>query len=417
MPKASIVIPCYNAEKYLRETLESALAQTLTDIELICVDNGSTDGTRAILEEYAEHDERIRIIQELEPGEGPARDAGLDAATGEWLYFLDSDDLMDKGLLEQAVDRGESSGAEIVIFRTRSLNDQTGEVMEMGYSFQTDWLPSGPASVFDPHDYPERILNSFQNWVHNKLFRASFVHEAQLHMQHVHRTADLFFTCRALTEAHRIALLDCTLHSYRIMNPNSAMATSDSFPLDFYDALLALRSRLEECETWELYHDSYVNWAIENVITNLEGARSFEGFRTIASTMQADGFDRLDITGFPAERCDNEWRYARMRDIASLPLDQLIFSHYADLKIRHDATEVHASNQRQRVAQLQRRVAELESCTTELEAELESRTEELGLRTEELESRTEELESTLNSTSLRVGLAVTAPMRKMFRRG
>lgn len=403
MPKASIVIPCYNAEQYLRDTLESALAQTVTDVELVCVDNGSTDGTRQILDEFASRDPRVRIIDEAEPGEGPARDAGLKAAKGEWLYFLDSDDLMDPILLQETIVRGEASDADLVIFRTRSLNDQTSECVEMDFSFQTDWLPAGPVSVFDPHDHPERILNSFQNWVHNKLFRASFVHKAGLHMQHVHRTADLLFTCRALTEAHRIALVDRTLHSYRIMNPKSAMATSDSYPLDFYKAFLALRARLEECGNWQLYHDSYVNWAIESVISNLESARSFEGFRTIAATMREGGFDRLDITGFPAERCDNEWRYARIHDIATLPLDELVFSHYADLKIRHDATEVHASELRIRVVEAQRRIEELEA--------------QLEARTKELEERTRERDDALNSTSLKVGLAVTAPARKLFRRG
>jgi hypothetical protein len=75
--------------------------------------------------------------------------------------------------------------------------------MPIGYSYLRDWLPQD-MDVFDPHEWPKRILNSFQNWVHNKLFRASFVHEHNLAFQPVHRTADLLFTCRALTEAHRI---------------------------------------------------------------------------------------------------------------------------------------------------------------------------------------------------------------------
>ena len=94
MPRASIIIPCYNAEKYLSDTLRSAQSQTERDIEIICADNNSTDSTRDILEKAAQEDSRIRILEEKTPGEGPARQAGLAAATGTWLYFLDADDLM-----------------------------------------------------------------------------------------------------------------------------------------------------------------------------------------------------------------------------------------------------------------------------------------------------------------------------------
>lgn len=420
MPKASIVIPCHNAERYIRSTVGSALSQTLGDLEVICVDNGSTDGTLAQLSELSANDGRVHVIEEPEPGEGPARDAGLAAARGDWLYFLDSDDLMEPTLLEEALTRGENAGADLVVFRTLTLNDQTGEVLEAGWSFQTEWLPEGPSSVFDPHEHPTRILNSFQNWVHNKVFHASFVHTHDLHMQHIHRTADLLFTCRALTEAHVIALLDRPLHRYRIMNPESAMATSDSYPLDFYEALLALRERLEEEGAWDLYHDSYVNWAIENSIINLEHARSLDAFSTIADKLRREGFDQLGVTGFPASRCDNEWRYARARDIATLPLEELLFSHYADLKIRNDGVELHASRQRLEVARRGEVIDEREGRIRSLEDRLAKTQEQLEAserRTTELahavEERDAELSAIMESRSYRLGRAATAPLRNL----
>ena len=243
-PKASIVIPCYNAEKYLAATLDSALAQTMGDFEVVCVNNNSTDATPQILANYAARDPRIKVLDQADPGEGPAREAGRAAAQGEWLYFLDADDLMLPDLLQKAIARGQNTGADLVVFKTFTYSDGIGETIPIQWSFQTDWLPSDDVA-FDPHQHPQRILNSFQNWVHNKLFRRSFVDAHGLTFQHVHRTADLLFTCTALTEATRIALLPEPLHKYRILNANSAMATSDSFPLDFYDAFVALRERLE----------------------------------------------------------------------------------------------------------------------------------------------------------------------------
>ena len=347
-PKASIVIPCYNAEKYLAATLDSALAQTMGDFEVVCVNNNSTDATPQILANYAARDPRIKVLDQADPGEGPAREAGRAAAQGEWLYFLDADDLMLPDLLQKAIARGQNTGADLVVFKTFTYSDGIGETIPIQWSFQTDWLPSDDVA-FDPHQHPQRILNSFQNWVHNKLFRRSFVDAHGLTFQHVHRTADLLFTCTALTEATRIALLPEPLHKYRILNANSAMATSDSFPLDFYDAFVALRERLETDGTWDLYHDSFVNWAILSVISNVETARSLAGFKTIVGKIRQEGGTRLDITSFPAVKCDDEWRYQRMRDILELPMEDLLWTHYADLKIRHDATERHASDRRQRL--------------------------------------------------------------------
>ncbi len=396
MPKASIIIPCYNAEKYLPDTLMSARNQTERDIEIICVDNNSTDATRDILEQAAAEDSRIQVLEEKTAGEGPARQKGFVAATGKWLYFLDADDLMEPQLLEHAIARGENTDADLVIFRTLTLNDVTGEVLPIGYSYMREWLPE-EIDVFNPHEWPKRILNSFQNWVHNKLFRASYVHERNLSFQPLHRTADLLFTCRALTEARRIALLDEYLHMFRINNANSAMATSDRYPLDFYEALIALRDTLKEQGTWELYHDSYISWAAISVIANLEVARSLEGFATIANKMKKGGLQELDLVDADISSLESPWHQQRIQDILHLPLTELVFAHYADLKIRHDGCEDHASRVRMENAKLHSEIDELNRRIAELEHQVELK-----------ETAIEGFE---HSTSFHVGRCITAPAR------
>lgn len=93
-PFFSIIIPVYNVAPYLRECLDSVLAQTLTDWEAICVDDGSTDGSGAILDEYAAKDKRFRVIHQKNAGVSAARNTALDTAKGEWLIFLDGDDIL-----------------------------------------------------------------------------------------------------------------------------------------------------------------------------------------------------------------------------------------------------------------------------------------------------------------------------------
>lgn len=91
-PKVSIVIPCYNVERYVRECMQSVVSQTLQDIEIICINDGSTDSTGAILREFARQDSRINLIEQQNMGVGVARNAGLANAKGEFIAFLDSDD-------------------------------------------------------------------------------------------------------------------------------------------------------------------------------------------------------------------------------------------------------------------------------------------------------------------------------------
>lgn len=90
----SIITPVYNAERYLRQTIESVLAQTCTDWEMVCTDDGSQDASGAILDEYAAKDTRIKVIHQANGGEGAARNAALKVARGDWWVFLDADDLL-----------------------------------------------------------------------------------------------------------------------------------------------------------------------------------------------------------------------------------------------------------------------------------------------------------------------------------
>ena len=102
MVKISVIIPCYNAEKYLDQCLTSVMNQTLRDIEIICVDDGSTDRTVEMLHDYAKRDARIQVICQKNQFAGVARNRGMEVAKGEYFAFLDSDDYYDIDGLEKA---------------------------------------------------------------------------------------------------------------------------------------------------------------------------------------------------------------------------------------------------------------------------------------------------------------------------
>ena len=114
MPKISVLIPIYNVEKYLRECLESLVNQTFQDIEFICINDGSTDSSLKILEEYAQKDSRIKIINKENSGYGASMNMGLDAASGEYIGIVESDDFVSSNMFEDLYNLAEKNNADIV---------------------------------------------------------------------------------------------------------------------------------------------------------------------------------------------------------------------------------------------------------------------------------------------------------------
>ena len=113
-PKVSIIVPIYNAEPYLRRCLDSILAQTFPDFEAILVDDGSTDGSGAICEEYAAKDKRFKVVRQTNQGVSVARQTGLDLAKGDYVIHADSDDWVEKNWISMLVDKSKESDADVV---------------------------------------------------------------------------------------------------------------------------------------------------------------------------------------------------------------------------------------------------------------------------------------------------------------
>ena len=118
MVKVSVIIPVFNVEDYLKQCLDSVVHQTLKDIEIICVNDSSTDKSLDILEEYAKTDWRIRVITQPNAGAGAARNKGMDVATGKYLAFLDSDDFFELNMLEKAYEMAEDEQSDLVVYKS-----------------------------------------------------------------------------------------------------------------------------------------------------------------------------------------------------------------------------------------------------------------------------------------------------------
>ena len=122
--KVSVIIPIYNACRYIRPTLDSVISQTLTDIEIICVDDGSTDTSLDMIKIYQKMDSRIRIITKTNGGPALARNNGLARARGEYLAFLDADDFYEIDMLEKMYARAKVDDLDIVIGKYDIYNNK-----------------------------------------------------------------------------------------------------------------------------------------------------------------------------------------------------------------------------------------------------------------------------------------------------
>ena len=218
-PKISIVIPVYNAESYLRACLDSAVQQTLREIEIICVDDGSTDASLQILREYAARDARIRVETQENLGGGAARNHGMALACGEYVYHLDADDVMDLTLCEKTYAKALETDADIVAFfyqvfeENRSCGAKGAGAESTSEATESECCQRLKALFHDT----SRVLryNGGTPWC--ALRRRSMLVENQITFPEHVISHDTEFAADSIICARKIAVLEEPLYGYRVV--------------------------------------------------------------------------------------------------------------------------------------------------------------------------------------------------------
>ena len=216
----SVIIPVYNTEKYLAECLDSLAAQTFTDFEAIIVDDGSTDGSPAICDEYAARDPRFRVIHKQNGGASSARNVGLDAAKGEYLFFLDSDDRIREDTLNKSINAAKEKNADLVFFEAEAFDDESGKRSFSNYSYRKEYCAGEPSSIMTDmlahrefHVVIWNLLVSHDLFINNALrFKEGIMYE------------DMILSYQIWSLAHRAAHLHEVLYERRV-RANSVMTS------------------------------------------------------------------------------------------------------------------------------------------------------------------------------------------------
>ena len=211
-PKISVIVPVYNAEKYLAEAIDSVLSGSFTDFEIIAVNDGSTDSSLEILRGYAERDARVKVIDKQNTGVSDTRNQGIAAAEGDYLAFLDADDVYSPDYLERMYSAAEESGADVTVcsyvtFRGEKPSFPTGESTEPRETNIRELLDTGLMTPL---------------WV--KLVKKNVVSDNGIRFDaELAFGEDLFFSWRVCLASDRTVRIEDKLYGYR-MSPDGATA-------------------------------------------------------------------------------------------------------------------------------------------------------------------------------------------------
>ena len=216
----SVVMPIFNACRYLRPALDSIMHQTLTDIEIICIDDGSTDTSLDMLKIFQQQDDRIRIVTETNAGPGIARNNGLKRARGEYVAFLDADDFYEPDMLELLYKHAKTNDLDIAICKYDIFENKKARFRENVESEHAKIYWGG--AITSKNEYPDYILESTSGAAWNKIFKKSFLLEKGItFLPEAMMFEDVYFTISALSFAERVAKIQKVLVHHRIYKQQS----------------------------------------------------------------------------------------------------------------------------------------------------------------------------------------------------
>jgi|GEM_PF-374899 len=244
-PKITIILPVYNVEPYLRQCLDSVINQTMPEIQVICVNDGSTDGSREILQEYADRDSRIEIIDQENQGAGSARNAAYPYIKGKYTYFADPDDWLKLNLCEKTHAVLEETGADAVVFHATNT-----ETKKTAFSFDLHLakIRCSPQEKFN-------LLLCESPW--RKVWNTNFLIKGNLFFCEGKRPHnDTLQHWRGIIQANKIATHNEALYKRRV-RPNSYQTVCDNSRFVIIKTMNDLKHFLRESGYYPFYKEIY----------------------------------------------------------------------------------------------------------------------------------------------------------------
>lgn len=315
-PIVSIVMPVHNAAAHLRACLNSIVEQTLREIEIICVDDGSQDESALILREYEQRDIRFMVLTQKNQGPGPARNLGISQACGKYLICLDADDLYENTLLETMVQKAEETAADLVIcnsnpFDSDSSNHAAGKAL-------LNFALLGGKRVFSPAEFPNDLFQLIPGWPWDKLLRRDFVLQHHLQYPALPNSQDLVFIFPAMALAQRICVIEEMLIHHRVNRKNSVSNSRDRAADAPWQAFCLFRDILKKNGLFERYEKALLRWAMNFFLWHINTLSDKAVQRTCYYTARKKWFPEIGFGRFTPNLYPRN-DYLKYRMICFLP--------------------------------------------------------------------------------------------------
>lgn len=241
MPKVSVIVPIYNVEKYLARCLESLINQTLEDIEIICVNDGSTDNSADILTKFAEKDERIKVITQVNSGLSEARNAGISASTGKFIAFLDSDDFVDLDFYEALYNSAIKNNCDIACGNIIRENNKKKRKPFINYD--KECIASSVKDKYVLTKVPEHC------YVWNKIYRRENLINSGVRFIRGITYEDMPFTADVLEKLGNLVCVPKVFYHYWINDESIVKTPTDK---NRADKLFVKKYVVEKCRKYNL---------------------------------------------------------------------------------------------------------------------------------------------------------------------
>lgn len=391
--KVSVVMPVYNASRYLEETLGYVLNQTLREIELICVDDGSTDDSLDILKRYKEQDKRLVIVCQKNQYAGVARNNGLAVANGKYVIFWDADDIFREDALEKLYQKAEEDSAQITICAANKYDEAYDVKILTNTYLVKDRLPENVP--FERKEIDKYLFTFAANVPWNKLYLRSFVLEHKLQFENRKQANDAYFVMMSLFYAKKFSVVDEALIDYRIGTESSTTDRVSDTPLCACEAYETVWNELKKLGGYDGdIEQSFVNKILNSTMYILSIQNTYDAFKIVFDYLKNTLYVELQMEHKNEDYFYNLNNYADYKMIIDCCAEEFLVykmkmmsedtrrknSRIRELRERRNALIEQRNSLKEERAQLKKELAECKKVNKQQKKILDSRTVRYALK-------------------------------------
>jgi glycosyltransferase involved in cell wall biosynthesis len=260
----SVIVPIYNVEKYLNQAIDSILAQTYKNLEILLIDDGSTDNCGKICDEYASKDNRIKVIHKENGGLGKAYNTGLELATGNYIAFVESDDYIEPNMYEVMLENAIKYNTDTIKCDFYWYN-RKADIQNLPYCGTKIFNQKEPTGSFIIDDFP--ILCAYHSSIWSYLHKAEFVKQIKFVETVGAGYVDAPFTFEVLCKAKSIVLLSQPLYHYRMENHGNSVSLSDERSIQMAYRFCEAKNVIKKYNKYDLLKEVfYLHASVANYI-------------------------------------------------------------------------------------------------------------------------------------------------------